>query len=156
MGSLLPAVARLTVAVLATVVCAEPVGLRQVAVTLVAGDGVLVGVAELHAGHPAALREVDPRVVQADQRKVGVIRDERLRNFRDRREVLLELGELELPTPPSIEEALGLNDARITGLAGDSARGETGDELLQVRQDPILASLLKSPIDLGELVDGED
>ena len=148
------AVGVLTVAVLSPVVSAEPVGFLGVGVAFVERNGILVFVAvllELHTSHLTAARQSDPRIVQAEQWKVGVVRDERLGDRRDRLEVVLEPIDAELATPSKVEQALGMNDARIVRLAGNAAGRQSSDELLDFRTEAQFSTLEACLLDLVKL-----
>lgn len=129
-------VARTAVLVHGAVVGANPVrGVRRHGVPGVERDERLVGVAvlgELQPDEASRLHVPEPWIHEDQQRERGVVGHEARGNARDRREVGAERIDLQRGAEPCVPELLGLSGADVVGLAGDAARGDAADELLEL------------------------
>lgn len=109
----IPTHTRLTIVILATVMSANPKRCVRNFVTSVKRNRVRIRVAELlelDAEQLARLHDAEPRIHETQERQVGIIRKQRLRDFRNRGEVGVET---EFTAKPLVEQDFGLNDANI-------------------------------------------
>lgn len=146
----LPAVNRLPIAVLATVIAGHPVDVLLLELLgIEVREGVIVAV-EPETCEAATLREPRP-TIDEDEMRETLIRDELLTDPGDRREILVERIELQLASPTLVPQTLCLLDARIVRFRSDTAGGETPNEFLDLGRDARQTALQTRGLDLVQL-----
>lgn len=114
-----PAIDDLPVAVLASVLDADPGRLLELGMLGVVSDESVVVPVELDVAEGTQLRKPDPGLDEDDERELRVVLEELFRNLRNGRQVVLELLDAELAPDAEVPEPLSLPPANAAVLAGD-------------------------------------
>ncbi len=137
---------RLAVEIPLPVVSTNPIGQRRHGVTLIVRYHRVVGVVVLgehQAKDVGAPHVAEARIDQREQFEVRVVSKQRFRNDGDASQVVVERPILTSNDELTVPIDLGLDDAEVVRLAGDTTRGEASDELLHLGTNTVRVGLVE-------------